>query len=51
MGWYYRVGPPVADYMRECLQLRAMVRLGLRPLLMLSQLLVEQDDLPRSERD
>ncbi|MGB5082343.1 MAG: reprolysin-like metallopeptidase [Burkholderiales bacterium] len=48
---YYRLSPPVADYLRAHDGLRAVVRLGLRPFVLLSKRLVGEESYARQTAD
>ncbi len=44
---YYRYSPPLADYIRHRPRLRALVRMGLTPLVALSRYLLSEEQLPQ----
>jgi Metallo-peptidase family M12B Reprolysin-like len=48
---YYRLSPPIADYLRAHDGLRAVVRFGLRPLALLSKWLVSEESYARQTAD
>lgn len=51
VGQYYKLSPPVADYIREHEGLKSLVRAGLTPLVRLSKLLVDDEAMKKQTVD